>query len=239
MTVPGCAAAGDEPLLAPVHRDDDARDDAQRVGADRDRPEVPHPLRRARDVGQDGGRHTATVAGSAARTAGAPVPRRGRSPLSAVGARTPSASSAASARAPPAPPCSTAVTNAEPTITPSANAATSAACAPRPHAQPDADRQVGVRRGTRCDERGAASPTRVAGAGDAHRRRGVEEPAGGGRGRRDPLLGRRRRDQEDPVEAVRVGGREPLVGLVGDEVRRDHARAPPAAARSRANASTP
>ena len=72
------------------------------------------------------------------------------------------------------------------------------------------------------DDRGGGGVDGAASAGDAHRRGRVEEPAARGGRRGDPLLGRRRRDQEDPVQPVRRGGREPLVRLVRDEVRGDH-----------------
>ena len=42
------AAAGLPTAVAPPHGDDDADDDAERVRAERDRPEIPHALRRAR-----------------------------------------------------------------------------------------------------------------------------------------------------------------------------------------------
>jgi hypothetical protein len=41
-TVPLRAAAGAPAAVADDHRDDDAEQDAQGVGADRDRSEVPH-----------------------------------------------------------------------------------------------------------------------------------------------------------------------------------------------------
>ena len=46
------AAPGDPAPVSPPDGDDDADDDAQRVGAEREGPDVPHALRRTRDVGQ-------------------------------------------------------------------------------------------------------------------------------------------------------------------------------------------
>ena len=100
-------------------------------------------------------------------------------------------------------------TNAEPTITPSAYAATSAAWAPVPTPRP-----TPIGRSVTARVRATSGPARslvvVAGAGHAHHRGGVDEAAAGRRGHRDPLVGRRRRDQEDLVEVVRVGGGDPL-----------------------------
>ena len=48
------AAAGDPPALAEDDREDDAGDDRQGVRAQRDRPELPHALRRAGQVGEVG-----------------------------------------------------------------------------------------------------------------------------------------------------------------------------------------
>jgi hypothetical protein len=53
LDLPGPAAARGPPPLADPDRGDDAEDDRQRVAADRDRPEVPDPVGRARD-GQGG-----------------------------------------------------------------------------------------------------------------------------------------------------------------------------------------
>ena len=53
----GLAAAGHPPAIAPPAGDDDADDDAQRVRADRDGPEVPHALGGARNAREDHARH--------------------------------------------------------------------------------------------------------------------------------------------------------------------------------------
>ena len=89
------AAARLPPAITDDQRRDDPGDDAQRVRAQRNRPDEPDALCRAGDVGQRGDRH--------ARTAW----------------RTPSASSAVSART-AGRPSSSADTSADPTITPSA-----------------------------------------------------------------------------------------------------------------------
>ena len=78
----GLAPARDEPLLTPQHRDDDARDDADRVRADRHRTEHPHATVRAVQVRQQRGRHLATVARRNA------ITRSGRPPTARPGART-------------------------------------------------------------------------------------------------------------------------------------------------------
>ncbi len=115
-------------------------------------------------------------------------------------------------------------TNAEPTITPSAYPATSAAWSPLRDAEPDADRQVGELPGPLHQRAGAVAGA-LPGPGDAHDGGRVDEAAAGLHGHRQPRVGGGRRDQEDPVEVVRVGRRQPLGGLVGDEVRGDQSRA--------------
>src|SRR5205807_10053782 len=47
------AATSDVAALAPPDRDDDADDDAQRIGPDRDRAKLPYPTVGAGDVGQE------------------------------------------------------------------------------------------------------------------------------------------------------------------------------------------
>ena len=54
--LPGPAAARHPALLPHPHRGDDAEDDRQGVGADRERPEVPHPFGGARDGAGQGER---------------------------------------------------------------------------------------------------------------------------------------------------------------------------------------
>ena len=90
------ASAGHPAAISDHQSGDDPGDDAQRVGADGDRTEVPHALRRAGKRGQQHRRH---AAGTLSRTPPA------NSPVRVCTAETPSAS---------------AVTSAEPTITPSA-----------------------------------------------------------------------------------------------------------------------
>ena len=94
---PAFAAAGHPAAVADDQRGDDAGDDAQRVGPDRDRPEVPDALPRTGEIGKHRCRH---VAGTFSRTPTA------SSPVSVRTAGTPSSVSAE--------------TRAEPTITPSA-----------------------------------------------------------------------------------------------------------------------
>ena len=48
----GLAAACDPAAIPPPDRDDDADDDAQRIRPQRDRPEMPDPLRRTGDIGE-------------------------------------------------------------------------------------------------------------------------------------------------------------------------------------------
>ena len=118
-------------------------------------------------------------------------------------------------------------TNAEPTMTPSAKAATSAAWAPLDTPSPtQTGRSVTAR--TRRDQRAGRARRRRAGAGDAHRRGGVDEAAAVLGGVAQPLVGRGRRDEEDPVQPGGVGGGEPVRRarrLVGREVGRDDAGA--------------
>ena len=83
------------PSIADDQRHHDADDDEQRIRPDRDRPEIPHALRRAGKVGENCGRHAVILC------------------------RTPSASSAVSVRTACTPSCN-ADTKADPTITPSA-----------------------------------------------------------------------------------------------------------------------
>ena len=62
------------------------------------------------------------------------------------------------------------------------------------------------------DERAGQRRGRRPRAGHAHHRGRVDEAAAVPGGHPEPLLGRGRRDEEDPVEAVRVGRRDPLLG---------------------------
>ena len=91
-TSPGRAAAGHPALLGQQDGGDDAGDDAQRVGADRQRPEVPDALRGAGDGGED---HARTPLARSSRqrpdALGAPalqhLPHVGRADDDAVGER--------------------------------------------------------------------------------------------------------------------------------------------------------
>src|SRR6478735_3461548 len=89
------AASGFPPSIADDQGHHDADDDEQRIRPNRDRTEIPHALRRTRDVGEECGRHAVILC------------------------RTPSASSLVSVRTASTPSCN-ADTNADPTITPSA-----------------------------------------------------------------------------------------------------------------------
>src|SRR3954452_9030419 len=62
--------------------------------------------------------------------------------------------------------------------------------------------------------------------GDAHHGGRIDEPATGRRGERDPLVGRRGRDQEHLVQLVLVRRGDPLGALFGDLVGRDQPRSP-------------
>ena len=152
--------------------------------------------------------------------------------------RTPSASSAASSRTASTPVrgsrwSSSRRMNAEPTITPSEKAATSAAWSPVETPRPT---PTGASVACRVAlDQGPAGGDRVAGAGDAHERGGVDEAAAGLGGQRDALVGGAERDQEHAAEGVGVGGGEPGLGLLRDEVRGDEPL-PPTAASSRGEA---
>ena len=111
-------------------------------------------------------------------------------------------------------------TNADPTMTPSAKPATSAACAPSRTPSPTATGRLVTSR-IRRDQPGGGRAHRVAGAGGAHQRGRVDEPAAGRGDQRDPLVRRTRRDQEDPVQPARVRGRQPVPGLLRRQVRGD------------------
>ena len=78
-------------------------------------------------------------------------------------------------------------TNADPTMTPSAKPATSAACAPSRTPSPTPTGRLVASR-TRVTSPAAARADRVAGAGDAHQRRGVDEAAAGRGDRAQPLV---------------------------------------------------
>ena len=69
----GLAAAGHPALLAEPDRDDDAQDDAQRVGTDGQRPEVPDALGGAGDAGEDHGVITGGSSGDSVGEDGADV----------------------------------------------------------------------------------------------------------------------------------------------------------------------
>src|SRR5215213_9372590 len=129
--------AGLEPLVGQPGADDDAEHDAQRVGPDRQRTELPDRLRRAGDRGHS---HAVTFF----RTPAA------RSAASRPAASPAAASSGASSRA---------RTNAEPTMTPSANAATSAAWAPSETPSPTQTARSGATARVRATSFSAASPT--------------------------------------------------------------------------------
>src|SRR5690606_9058899 len=154
------AATGHPPPSAQPDRDHDPRDDAQRVRAQRERPDVPDTSRRAWNGGQESttrsgnhGTHGTNRIGRATNAGNRPG-RRSR----AQRERTPLPSSAASSATPSGPCSSARATNAEPEITPSEKDATSAACCcertPRPT---QIGRSVWAR--VRCTSFAAASPT--------------------------------------------------------------------------------
>ena len=185
----------------------------------------------------DGGAHRpAPVRRLWAAPAGSRRPRRrarrpARSAVSAASAARPAASSGASSRQ---------LTRRCRRSPRRRNAATSAACAPLPHARgrPRPAAPVPVAR-TRATSAGAACEVLLAGAGDAHHRGGVDEAAAVRHGHRDPLVGRRRRRPGRPGPA-RARRRRPATPAASSGIRSGVIRpAPPAAARSRANAAPP
>src|SRR5699024_838054 len=107
------AATRYPPPFPPPDRHDDPDNDAQCIGADRQRPQLPHHSNGACDVREKCRRvHS--------------VHRHYGSPWTTVDRRTPAARSSAVARTRAAP-CSPAATSADPTMTPSAKEPTSAA----------------------------------------------------------------------------------------------------------------
>ena len=109
-------------------------------------------------------------------------------------------------------------------MTPSANCATSAAWAPFETPSPTQTADAGDTRSNPSYQGARGCPDRVPRSGHAHRGRGVDEATAGGRGAGQPGIGRRRRDEKDPVETVLVAGREPWCGLIRYEVRSDRTR---------------
>src|SRR3954466_2541375 len=92
-------------------------------------------------------------------------------------------------------------------------------------AEPDTDGQVDD--GTGTGHQGGGRITHAgAGPRDAHRRGGVDEPAAGGAGAGQTRVGGARRHEEDPVEVVALGGGDPRLPLVGDEVGGDQPGSP-------------
>src|SRR5690606_9490165 len=64
---PGATPAGDPARLSPPDGDDDAEDDPQGVRAQRERPELPHPLGRAGDHEPAPGRRTPSASSAVSR----------------------------------------------------------------------------------------------------------------------------------------------------------------------------
>ena len=168
VTVAGRAAAGDPaPLADPRDGHDDAGDDAQRVGPQRERAELPDALRGA----GDGGEAPSCSRHSRAR----PDRPRGGTP--------PAASSADTARRRRRRRSSSARDEGRADDDAVGEGGDLGGLGAGRTPEPDADRQVGVRRG--CGRPASAAPRDGgAGAGHAHRRGGVDEAAAGRGGRR-------------------------------------------------------